>query len=78
MWVTSLGPGQLPGMLESIALLEQAAADLNELYDGVGLGHFEGRSFTGWHHYVTLVSAAHACRQLDRLGAWRGRIQPTA
>jgi hypothetical protein len=68
-WVTSLGPGQLPGLLEGLALLEQTAADLNELHDGLGLGHFEGRSFTGWHHYVTLVSLAHACCQLDRLGA---------
>jgi SRSO17 transposase len=66
-WVTSLDPAQLAGLLEGIALLDQTAADLNELYDGLGLGHFEGRSFTGWHHYVTLVSIAHACRQLYRM-----------
>jgi hypothetical protein len=63
-WVTSLGPGRLPAILDSIALLGQTAADLKDLYNELGLGHFEGRSFVGWHHYMTLVSVAHACRQL--------------
>ncbi|MFC0110199.1 hypothetical protein ACFFRB_28540 [Kibdelosporangium aridum subsp. largum] len=29
------------------------------LRDDFGLRHFEGRSYAGWHHHVTLVSAAH-------------------
>ncbi|WUE13245.1 transposase [Nonomuraea sp. NBC_00507] len=29
-----------------------------------GLRDFEGRSYRGWHHHVTLVSAAHAFRKL--------------
>ena len=33
--------------------------DYRELKDGLGLDHFEGRSFGGWHHHVTLVSVAH-------------------
>lgn len=33
--------------------------DYRELKTGLGLTHFEGRSFTGWHRHVTLVSAAH-------------------
>jgi SRSO17 transposase len=33
----------------------------------VGLGHFEGRSWPGWHHHVTLVSVAHAFVTLERL-----------
>ncbi len=33
--------------------------DYRELKTGPGLTHFEGRSFTGWHRHVTLVSAAH-------------------
>jgi SRSO17 transposase len=33
--------------------------DYRELKTGLGLSHFEGRSFTGFHHHVTLVSAAH-------------------
>jgi hypothetical protein len=25
----------------------------------LGLDHFEGRSWTGWHHHVTMVMLAH-------------------
>jgi SRSO17 transposase len=41
--------------------------DYRELKDALGLDHFEGRSFKGWHHHVTLVSAAHAFVTLERL-----------
>ena len=41
--------------------------DYRELKDGLGLDHFEGRSFGGWHHHVTLVSVAHAFVTLQRL-----------
>ncbi|KDA40422.1 hypothetical protein BMG523Draft_04779 [Frankia sp. BMG5.23] len=41
--------------------------DYRELKDGLGLDHFEGRTFTGWHRHVTLVSVAQAlCTQLRR------------
>ncbi|MET3173164.1 UNVERIFIED_ORG: SRSO17 transposase [Arthrobacter sp. UYCu721] len=33
--------------------------DYRELKTGLGLSHFEGRSFTGWHRHTTLVNAAH-------------------
>ena len=32
--------------------------DYRELKDGLGLDHFEGRSFAGWHRHATLVTAA--------------------
>jgi SRSO17 transposase len=41
--------------------------DYRELKDAVGLDHFEGRSWQGWHHHVTLVSVAHAFVTLERL-----------
>jgi len=31
-----------------------------------GLDHHEGRSWQGWHHHVTLVSAAHLFCTLER------------
>lgn len=34
--------------------------DYRELNHGLGLDHFEGRSWNGRHHRVTLVTAAHA------------------
>jgi SRSO17 transposase len=34
--------------------------DYRELKTGLGLDHYEGRKWAGWHHHVTLVTAAHA------------------
>jgi SRSO17 transposase len=39
--------------------------DYGELKSALGLDHFEGRSFGGWHH-VTLVSIAHGFFTLER------------
>jgi SRSO17 transposase len=33
--------------------------DYRELKGALGLDHFEGRGWAGWHHHVTLVSVAH-------------------
>jgi SRSO17 transposase len=41
--------------------------DYRELKQCVGLGHYEGRSWRGWHHHVTCVSVAHAFLTLWRL-----------
>jgi len=40
--------------------------DYREMKDALGLDHFEGRSFRGWHHHVTLVSLAHGFLTLQR------------
>jgi SRSO17 transposase len=34
--------------------------DYRELKTGLGLAHFEGRSYPGWHRHVTLATAAQA------------------
>lgn len=41
--------------------------DYREMKQALGLAHFEGRTFTGWHYHVTLVSLAHAFCTLRRL-----------
>ena len=41
--------------------------DYRELKDALGLDHFEGRSFRGWHHHVTLVFVAYGFLTLQRL-----------
>jgi len=38
----------------------------------LGLDHFEGRSWRGWHHHVTLVFLAWAFLQTQRRGRKRG------
>lgn len=40
--------------------------DYRELKDALGLDHFEGRSYRGFHHHVTLVSVAHAFLTLEK------------
>ncbi|MFF9315384.1 IS701 family transposase [Streptomyces sp. NPDC014748] len=37
---------------------------LDTLEEDYGLTDFEGRSFPGWHHHMTMVSAAYAYRRL--------------
>ncbi|GGY89497.1 hypothetical protein GCM10010327_20410 [Streptomyces nitrosporeus] len=41
--------------------------DCRELKHGLGLDHFEGRSWAGRHHHVTLVTAARAFLTEQRL-----------
>jgi SRSO17 transposase len=40
--------------------------DYREMKHGLGLDHFEGRTWRGWHHHITLVTAAHAFLTLRR------------
>jgi SRSO17 transposase len=41
--------------------------DYQQLKEELGLDHYEGRSWTGWHHHVTLVMLAHAFLTLEML-----------
>jgi SRSO17 transposase len=67
-WLASL-PADTP--LERLVWLAKlrwrVEHDDRELKDALGLDHFEGRSWQGWHHHVTLVSVAHAFVTLERL-----------
>jgi SRSO17 transposase len=63
-WVTSFPPRDISRLLEGIEGCSRLRTDLKVLYEDLGLRHFEGRSFSGWHHYATLVSVAAACRLL--------------
>jgi SRSO17 transposase len=40
--------------------------DYRELKDALGLDHYEGRTYPGWNHHVTLVTVAHAFLTLER------------
>jgi SRSO17 transposase len=67
-WLSSLPEGtplvDLVRLARSRWRVEQ---DYRELKGALGLDHFEGRSFPGWHHHVTLVSVAHGFLTLERL-----------
>jgi SRSO17 transposase len=67
-WLSSL-PEVTP-LVELVRLARlrwRVEQDYRELKGALGLDHFEGRSWPGWHHHVTLVSAAHGFLTLERL-----------
>jgi SRSO17 transposase len=67
-WLASLPETTPLEQLVGLAKLRwRVEHDYRELNDALGLDHFEGRSFKGWHHHVTLVSVAHAFVTLERL-----------
>ena len=41
--------------------------DYQQLKEELGLDHYEGRNWQGWHHHVTLVMMAHAFLTLETL-----------
>jgi SRSO17 transposase len=67
-WLSNL-PADTPiERLVGLAKLRwRVEQDYRELKDALGLDHFEGRSWPGWHHHVTLVSLAHGFLTLERL-----------
>jgi SRSO17 transposase len=59
-WLSNL-PAATP-LVELVCLARlrwRIEQDYRELKGALGLDHFEGRGFGGWHHHVTLVSVAH-------------------
>jgi SRSO17 transposase len=74
-WLSNL-PADTP-IVELVRLARsrwRIEQDYRELKGALGLDHFEGRSFGGWHHHVTLVSVAHGFLTLERLrrpNRWR-------
>jgi SRSO17 transposase len=67
-WLASLPADSSLARLVGLAKLRwRVEHDDRELKDALGLDHFEGRSFRGWHHHVTLVSVAHGFVTLERL-----------
>src|SRR5881397_3660324 len=43
--------------------------DYRELKEELGLDHYEGRHWLGWHHHVTLVSMAFAFLRTEQIHA---------
>ncbi|WP_107118821.1 IS701 family transposase, partial [Streptomyces cellostaticus] len=67
-WLSNL-PASIP-IVDLVRLAKvrwRIEHDYRELKHGLGLDHFEGRSWPGWHHHVTLVTAAHAFLTEERL-----------
>ncbi|GAA1292689.1 IS701 family transposase [Saccharothrix xinjiangensis] len=62
VWIANPGPVGLRGLVELLNAEARVGAEVAGLAEEFGLLHFEGRSFRGWHHHVTLTSAARGYR----------------
>lgn len=68
-WLADL-PGEALGLRRFVRLAKgrwRIEQDYRELKDELGFDHFEGRSWPGWHHHVTLASMAYAFLVLETL-----------
>jgi SRSO17 transposase len=67
-WLSSLGESapwrELVRCAKGRFRIEQ---DYREMKRELGLDHFEGRSWQGWHHHVTLVAMAYTFLMLERI-----------
>ena len=60
-WLSNLPPDTPIAELVRLAKIRwRVEHDYRELKPGLGLDHFEGRSFAGWHRHVTLATLAQA------------------
>jgi len=69
-WLCSLPPHRTSfrGLVRKAKGRFRVEQDYEEMKGEVGLDHFEGRSWQGWYHHVTLVTLAYAFLMLERIG----------
>jgi len=69
-WLSSLPPHRTScrGLVRKAKGRFRIEQDYEEMKGELGLDHFEGRSWQGWHHHVTLVTLAYAFLMLERIG----------
>ena len=61
-------PDEVLGLRRFVRLVKERwriEQDDRERTDELGLDHFAGRSWPGWHHHVTLASMAYALLILE-------------
>jgi len=67
-WLSNLGEDEKPERLARLARLRWTIElDYRQLKGELGLDHYEGRSYLGFHHHAALVTCAHAFLTLERL-----------
>lgn len=66
-WISNLPEDAEPEQLARLARLRwKIELDYKQLKGELGLDHYEGRSYLGWHHHTALVTAAHGFLTLER------------
>jgi SRSO17 transposase len=67
-WISNLPAHTEPERLARLARLRwKIELDYKQLKGELGLDHYEGRSWIGWHHHTALVTVAHGFLTLERL-----------
>ena len=67
-WLSNLAEDTPPERLARLARLRWTVElDYRQLKGELGLDHYEGRSYIGFHHHTALVTCAHAFLTLERL-----------
>jgi SRSO17 transposase len=67
-WLANLPADTTPERLARLARLRWTIElDYRQLKGELGLDHYEGRSYAGFHHHTALVTCAHAFLTLERL-----------
>ena len=67
-WLSNLPEDTPPERLARLARLRWTIElDYRQLKGELGLDHYEGRSYLGFHHHTALVTCAHAFLTLERL-----------
>jgi SRSO17 transposase len=67
-WLSNLGEHEPRERLVRLARLRWTIElDYRQLKGELGLDHYEGRSYLGFHHHCALVTCAHAFLTLERL-----------
>ena len=67
-WITNLPADTEPERLARLSRLRwKIELDYKQLKGELGLDHYEGRSWIGWHHHTALVTVAHGFLTLERL-----------
>jgi SRSO17 transposase len=67
-WLSNLGADEPRERLARLARLRwQVELDYRQLKGELGLDHYEGRSYLGFHHHCALVTCAHAFLTEERL-----------
>jgi len=67
-WLAQLGPQPmgLRRLVRTAKARWRVEQDYRELKEELGLDHYEGRSWIGWHHHVCLVSIAYAFLRFEQ------------
>ncbi|NBE51902.1 IS701 family transposase [Streptomyces boluensis] len=68
LWLTNMAHRRTDELFALTQLRRRARATVQALENEYGLLDFEGRSYPGWHHHMTLVSAAYAYGRAERSG----------